>query len=186
MRICCHERLFQHYYSQDSAELSLAGDTVWEEGDGTFFFGTNIPSTGLWHRPTFSREKRDQRAEFSLFEETKLPKSALYLCLRWTRRWWEPKERVVTSEKQWTLVMELFSRWWKWRAKAGYIHHPISLYCMWFYNWCVLLQRIKHSDWNHSIAGDWDLQKEPFSCSKSPEPAIALLPPYALGTPQWS
>lgn len=28
MRICCHERLFQHYYAQDTAELSLAGDTV--------------------------------------------------------------------------------------------------------------------------------------------------------------
>ncbi|KQK81807.1 hypothetical protein AAES_77214 [Amazona aestiva] len=28
MHICCHERLFQHYYDEDSAELSLAGDTV--------------------------------------------------------------------------------------------------------------------------------------------------------------
>ncbi|XP_061867068.1 serine/threonine-protein kinase/endoribonuclease IRE1 isoform X2 [Colius striatus] len=28
MRICCQERLFQHYYQQDSAEQSLAGDTV--------------------------------------------------------------------------------------------------------------------------------------------------------------
>lgn len=43
----------------------------------------------------------------------------------------------------------------------------------------------KYSDWNHIITRDWDLQKEPFSCSKSSEPAIALLPHYALGTPQW-
>lgn len=42
------------------------------------------------HRPTLSREKWDQRAEFSLFEETKLPKSALYLCLCWIRRWCSP------------------------------------------------------------------------------------------------
>lgn len=47
MHICCHERLFQHYYAEDSAELSLTGDTVWEERDGAFFSGTNIPSTGL-------------------------------------------------------------------------------------------------------------------------------------------
>lgn len=77
MHICCHERLFQHYYDEDSAELSLAGDTVWDKGDGISFSRNNIPRTGLWRRPTFSREKRDQNAEFSLFEETKLPKSAL-------------------------------------------------------------------------------------------------------------
>lgn len=47
MHICCHEILFQHYYAEDSAELSLTGDTVWEERDGAFFSGTNIPSTGL-------------------------------------------------------------------------------------------------------------------------------------------
>lgn len=28
MRICCQERLFQHYYQQDSAEKSIAGDAV--------------------------------------------------------------------------------------------------------------------------------------------------------------
>ncbi|XP_055650140.1 serine/threonine-protein kinase/endoribonuclease IRE1 isoform X2 [Falco peregrinus] len=28
MRICCRERLFQHYYHQDAAERSLAGDAV--------------------------------------------------------------------------------------------------------------------------------------------------------------
>uniref|UniRef100_A0A8C5JDN5 Serine/threonine-protein kinase/endoribonuclease IRE1 n=1 Tax=Junco hyemalis TaxID=40217 RepID=A0A8C5JDN5_JUNHY len=28
MHICCQERLFQHYYAEDSAELSLTGDTV--------------------------------------------------------------------------------------------------------------------------------------------------------------
>lgn len=43
----------------------------------------------------------------------------------------------------------------------------------------------KYSDSNHVITRDRDLQKEPFSCSKSSEPAIALLPCYALGTPQW-
>lgn len=47
MHICCQERLFQHYYAEDSAELSLTGDTVWQERDGAFFSGTNIPNTGL-------------------------------------------------------------------------------------------------------------------------------------------
>uniref|UniRef100_A0A8C3QZI1 Serine/threonine-protein kinase/endoribonuclease IRE1 n=1 Tax=Cyanoderma ruficeps TaxID=181631 RepID=A0A8C3QZI1_9PASS len=28
MHICCQERLFQHYYAEDSAELSLTGETV--------------------------------------------------------------------------------------------------------------------------------------------------------------
>uniref|UniRef100_A0A8C3EBB3 Serine/threonine-protein kinase/endoribonuclease IRE1 n=1 Tax=Corvus moneduloides TaxID=1196302 RepID=A0A8C3EBB3_CORMO len=28
MHICCHERLFQHYYAEDFAELSLTGDMV--------------------------------------------------------------------------------------------------------------------------------------------------------------
>lgn len=85
MHICCQERLFQHYYAEDSAKLSLTGETVWEERDGAFFSGTNIPSTGL---PLAG--KSGIKEVNSLSEETKLPKSALYLCLCWTRRWWSP------------------------------------------------------------------------------------------------
>lgn len=81
------------------------------------------------------------------------------------------------------VITRQFSRQWKWRAKAGYNHHPISLYCTWCCNRCILLKTI--SDWNHVITRDWELQEEPFSCSKSSEPAVALLPHYALGTPQW-
>lgn len=49
-----------------------------------FFSGTNIPSTRLWNRPTFCREKQDQRAELSLWGNQ--ASKCLVLCLHWIRR----------------------------------------------------------------------------------------------------
>lgn len=121
------------------------------------------------HRPTLSRKKWDQRGEFSLWRNQASKKCLVPVSVL-DQEMVEPRVRVV---EWWTLGMELltprqFSRLWKWRAKAGYNHHPLSLYCMWFCNWCVSLQKkkFKFSDWNHRITQDWDVQEEPFGCSK--------------------
>lgn len=135
MHICCHERLFQHYYDQDSAEKSIAGDAVWEQSKLSSLeptFQAQGCETGL----PFAGKSRIKELN-CLFEETKLP-SALYCACTGSGDSRRPRsnEAAKAMNPGAGVIPRKISGKWRGRAKAGYKHHPLSLYCTWCCNLC--------------------------------------------------
>lgn len=171
MHICCQERLFQHYYAEDSAELSLTGDTVWEERDGTFFSGTNIPSTGL---PLAGKSGIKELNSLSLKKPSLQKVPCTCGCAGSgdggvqgaSGKAMSPGDGVTDSKAVFKTV-EMKSK-----SSITVTQYPCTVrdfvMDVFYYK--------NFSDWNNIITWDWDVQKEPFGCRKLSEPAIALLP----------